>query len=324
MFIGMLGANITIMVSQAVIDSSTLIANVISTIAALLVAAFIISWHFSNLIINNKTLSEEELKEISIEDDPYSLDWYKELYKEQYWIPSRYGYKLYAEYFPVKGEAKGTMIFSHGVTVSHITSIKYMRIFYEEGYHCLIYDHRRHGNSGGKFTSYGYYEKYDMQTVVDWLEERKGFHGKLGIHGESMGAAITILYAGMDGKADFYIADCPYSTILDQLLYRMRVEYNIKLEIVMRVVGLVVRLRAGFRLTDANCLEAVKKVTKPILFIHGSEDDYVTPDMSVKMHEAKPEPKELYLVPKSAHAKALATDPDKYRKIVFDFIKRYQ
>ncbi len=324
MIINSVVAYIYLKIVQSIVDNYSPFKLIFAIIIVILAIVFAVSWHFSNLIINNKTHSEEELNEISIEDDPYSLEWYELLNKEQYWIPSRYGYNLYAEYIPVQGEAKGTMIFSHGVTVSHITSIKYMRIFYEEGYHCLIYDHRRHGNSGGKFTSYGYYEKYDMQTVVDWLEEKKRFHGKLGIHGESMGAAITILYAGMGGKADFYIADCPYSTILDQLLYRMRVEYNIKLQTVMRVVGLVVRLRAGFRLTDANCLEAVKKVKKPILFIHGSEDDYVPPDMSVKMHEAKPEPKELYLVPKAAHAKALATDPDKYRKVVFDFIKRYQ
>jgi fermentation-respiration switch protein FrsA (DUF1100 family) len=324
MITGSVTAHINVKASQAYIDINTPIIIIIAGFIALLVVAFVICWRFSNLIINNKIRSEEELKEISLEDDIYSLDWYDKLNKEQHWIPSRYGYNLYAEYIPVQGAAKGTMIFSHGVTVSRITSIKYMRIFHEEGYHCLIYDHRRHGNSGGRFTTYGYFEKYDLQTVVDWLEENKGFNGKLGIHGESMGAAITILYAGMGGKADFYISDCAYSTILDQLLYRMKIEYNINLNIVMTLVGLIVTLRAGFRLADVNCLEAVKDVEKPILFIHGCEDDYVPTDMSAKMHEVKPEPKDLYLVPEAAHAKALATDPEKYRQVVFDFIKRYQ
>jgi hypothetical protein len=36
----------------------------------------------------------------------------------------------------------------------------------------------------------------------------------IGIHGESMGAVTTLLYAGMDdADADFYVADCPFATL---------------------------------------------------------------------------------------------------------------
>jgi fermentation-respiration switch protein FrsA (DUF1100 family) len=286
-----------------------------------LAALFAFCWRLSNRIINIKTLSPEEIKKIDADDNISSVDWYEQLKKEQYWISSTYGYKLYAEYVPVQGKPKGTMIFSHGVTVSRITSIKYMRLFYEAGYNCLIYDHRRHGKSGGKYTAYGYFEKYDLQTVVDWLEKTKGFCGRLGIHGESMGSAILLLYAGMGGKADFYVADCPYTTVQDQLLYRMKVEYHTQFPLLMRLVAWVVSIRAGFRLSEVNCLEAVKKVKKPILFIHGSEDDYVPTEMGKALYAAKPEPKELYLVPGAHHAKALATDPEKYRQVVFDFIE---
>ncbi|HHY83258.1 MAG TPA: alpha/beta hydrolase [Clostridiales bacterium] len=294
----------------------------VGAVISLLAIVFAITWHLSNRVINIKTLSPEEIKKIDEEDGISSLEWYEQLKKEKHWIPSAFGYNLYAEYIPVPGKVSGTVIFSHGVTVSHITSIKYMRIFYEQGYNCLVYDHRRHGSSGGRFTSYGYFEKYDLETVVNWLEKNKGFCGKLGIHGESMGSAILLLYAGMNGKADFYIADCPYTTIMDQLLYRMEVEYKIRFKPLLGIVSWIIYLRAGFHLRDVNCLEAVKKVSKPILFIHGSDDDYVPAEMGVKLYNAKPEPKELYLVPNAKHAKALAADPERYRQVVFDFINR--
>jgi fermentation-respiration switch protein FrsA (DUF1100 family) len=292
-------------------------------IIALIIAVFAFLWRLSNRVINIRTRSQDEIKKTDEEEGISGFEWYQQLKKEQHWISSAYGYDLYVEYIPVQGATKGTVVFSHGVTMSHITSIKYMRLFYEQGYHCLVYDHRRHGRSGGKYTTYGYYEKYDLQTVVEWLEKTKGFHGKLGIHGESMGAAIVLLYAGMGGKADFYIADCPYTTILDQLLYRMKVEYKISFAPLMHAVSWIISLRAGFALRDVNCLEAAGRVHKPVLFIHGSEDDYVPTEMCKSLFDAKPEPRGLYLVPNAGHARAFAANPEEYGKVVFSFINRY-
>ncbi|MGQ0453143.1 alpha/beta hydrolase, partial [Bacillus sp. SS-TM] len=99
---------------------------------------------------------------------------------------------------------------SIGETVNKINSVKYANLFLKRGYNVLIYDHRRHGKTGGKTTSYGYYEKHDLKSVVDWLKNRFGTNITLGIHGESMGAATLLQYAGLvEDGADFYIADCP-------------------------------------------------------------------------------------------------------------------
>lgn len=79
-----------------------------------------------------------------------------------------------------------------------------MNLFIKKGWNVLIYDHRRHGESGGKTTSYGHYEKFDLQTVVNWLKNEVGESLILGIHGESMGAVTTLLYGGMvEDGADF-------------------------------------------------------------------------------------------------------------------------
>ena len=102
-----------------------------------------------------------------------------------------------------------------------------MNLFLERGFNAIIYDHRRHGDSGGKTTSFGHYEKFDLKAVIDWLKEEKGPTLTLGIHGESMGAATMLLYAGMlEDGADFYIADCPFSDLKEQVSYQLKKEFK--------------------------------------------------------------------------------------------------
>jgi len=297
---------------------------VVGVIAAFLLILTAISLYFANKVINIRVSSDRAILDHMREMGEVSgIGWYEQLEKEAFYIKSPFGYSLYAEYIPVKGPSAGTVVFSHGVTVSHLTSVKYARLFYDIGYNCLIYDHRRHGSSGGRHTSYGHYEKHDLKAVVDWLEENKGFKGRLGIHGESMGSAITLLYAGMEDKADFYVVDCPYTRIRDQLLYRLKVEYGTLLLPIMGMVRHIIRLWAGFDINDVDCLEAVKNIEKPVLFIHGDADDYVPTAMGIALHEAKPEPKAVCLVPGAGHARALAADPEGYRKALVDFLEQY-
>lgn len=50
-----------------------------------------------------------------------------------------------------------------------------------------------------------------------------------------------------------------------------------------------------------DSLQKTKRLTMPVLYVHGTDDDIVPPDMSERLYAATPSPKELLLVPGAGH-----------------------
>jgi fermentation-respiration switch protein FrsA (DUF1100 family) len=199
-----------------------------------------------------------------------------------------------------------------------------MNIFLNRGFNALIYDHRRHGESGGKTTSYGHYEKFDLKAVVDWLKSEKGQDIFLGIHGESMGAATLLLYAGMlEDGADFYIADCPFSDFKEQLAYRLKKEIKVRGDIFLPLADLFLKFRDKYSLSEVSPISVIEKVKHPVLFIHSKKDDFILPSMTEELFEHKQGPKMLFMPENGAHAQSLRENREDYEKAIDEFLENY-
>ncbi|HZG70191.1 MAG TPA: alpha/beta hydrolase, partial [Chondromyces sp.] len=245
---------------------------------------------------------------------------YHELPKEEVWVTSPLGYRI-KTLFVRPNPGKKYVIFSHGVTENKMNSIKYMNLFLKYGFNAVLYDHARHGESEGTKTSYGYYEKYDLQAVVNELIKQEGEEVIFGIHGESMGAATLLLYAGtLEDRADFYVADCPFSDFRRQVEHQMKREIKIVPKWLVHLAEWAVILRGKFRLSEISPLEAVRHIQKPVLFIHSEQDDFILPDMTQELYEQKPGPKQLFLAKKGTHAQSYNENPLEYEKAVEQFL----
>ncbi|WP_145602484.1 alpha/beta hydrolase, partial [Bacillus paralicheniformis] len=165
-------------------------------------------------------------------------------------------------------------------------------------------------------------EKNDLKTVVHWLREKHGEHALIGIHGESMGAVTTLLYAGMDdADADFYVADCPFATFEDQLVYRLKEDFHLPGAFILPLASLFLRWRDGYRIGDVSPLSVVGKIKKPVLFIHSKHDDYIPAESSEMLYEKKPGEKRLYIAEKGAHAMSYTQNRNSYKNTVRDFLQ---
>ena len=295
-----------------------------SIVTTLLAAATTVTGiAMTNRLMYIKKKDDAFILEREISSKRFDEAWYKSCPKEILAVESPNGYTI-SGIFLKPLETKNTVIICHGVTENKINSMRYARMFERLGFNAVVYDHRRHGESQGKTTSYGHYEKFDLQAVVAKVREEIGPDALLGIHGESMGAATTLLYAGtLADDADFYVADCAFSNFpkLLKIIFESAVPIDAKYTIPF--ADFFMRIRDGYSVTEVMPIDAVENIKNPVFFIHSTPDDFIPSTMSEELYEAKPEPKSLKLFDKGAHAKSYNENPGDYEQAVAKFLHDY-
>ncbi|WP_142826503.1 alpha/beta hydrolase [Planococcus soli] len=301
---------------KKLIWTSAIVSSLLTASAT--VAGFIAS----NRLMYVKKKDEQLILERETSAKRYDEVWYSNVPKSEQWIESENGYPIKA-IFLEPHDTNRYVIICHGVTESKVNSFKFARMFERLGFNSVVYDHRRHGDSGGKTTSFGHFEKIDLKAVVQALQLHVGNDLFFGIHGESMGAATTLLYAGMEDTAAFYISDCAYSDIYEQVLHVMKTTTPLRTTLALRLASLFMKMRDGYSISTVSPRETVKNIEKPVLFIHSVNDDFVLPKMSEELYALKQGPKELKLFTVGAHAQSFNKNPEEYEEAVAEFLMKY-
>lgn len=293
--------------------------TVLGTIGVLLLLA---SMYFCRVVTKPKKYSRSYSYNFVIERDEFEKSEFESLHKEPVIVKSPFGYDLSGYFFP-NGESKRVVVFCHGITWNLFGSIKYMMLFRELGFAGIAFDHRNHGESGANTTTFGKYEKHDLGVMVKWIRDRFGNDAIVGLHGESLGAAVALQYLTMDQGISFCVADCPFSDLPDLLKLRMKNDYRLPPFPLINLAGFFSRLSTGLRFAEASPRNALKGVNTPILFVHGKEDRYIPPEMSLEMAEQQRTTRKVYLAPEAGHAESFLKNRDRYREEVIGFMKAF-
>ena len=194
------------------------------------------------------------------------------------------------------------------------------------GFNLLMPDQRAHGQSGGHSITMGAQERYDTRAWAYWASVRSGGKSSIFLMGVSMGAATVLLASGLDLPESVHgiIADCGYSSIRD-ICRTCLPKY---LPYVPVGPGYAVgkagaEIFAHFDPDTVDCRKAVAHTKVPILFIHGSADDFVPCSMSRENYAACASEKELLIIPGATHAMCYYYDTPAYSKAVTDFLKKH-
>ena len=126
-------------------------------------------------------------------------------------------------------------------------------------------------------------------------------------------------------RVSAFIEDCGYSSIWDQLVYQLKMEYGLPPFPILDIASFISSLKNGWSFKDGDAIKQVAKCRKPMFFIHGDADDFVPTEMVYKCYEAKVNGyKELWIVPGAEHARSIHDCWEPYCPRCEDFIGRVE
>ncbi len=282
-------------------------------------ACLLTGLYFLQTATRPKVKTYESTFQFEVKENNVDIEAFSKLDKIEMFFKGHKNHSIHGFLIPRNREK--LVVISHGYTLSLAGSIKYADMFLKNDYSVFLYDHRNHGLSGGDFTSFGYYEKEDLNIIIKNLKQRGSKSMKIGLLGESLGAATVLQFVAENDNVDFAIADCPYSDLKELFLYRMKYDYGFGSKFIINIASVLSLFIQGWSFKHASLKGKLAKVQTPILFIHGEKDMYIPKRMSEEMYMEKNINKWLYIVPGARHAQSLKENPEMYETQVNRFLK---
>lgn len=236
------------------------------------------------------------------------------------------GIRMHAFYARSSHPTTRTAIIIHGYTDNAIRMF-HIGFLYNQllNYNILLPDLRYSGLTGGNAIQMGWLDRKDILQWIDTAPALFGDSIQAVLHGISMGGATTMMVAG-DTTPKYvrcFIEDCGYTSVWDQFSKELKGLFNLPPFPLLYTASWLCQLRYGWNFKEASALSQVAKCRKPMLFIHGDNDDFVPTWMVYKLHAAKPAPKELWIVKGADHAHSYKLYPEEYTARVKTFTEKY-
>ena len=234
--------------------------------------------------------------------------------------------RLHAYYVAAPSPTSKTAVIVHGYTDN---AIRMMMIGYlynrSLGYNILLPDLRYSGLSDGDAFQMGWLDRKDVMQWMEVANEIFGDSTQMLVHGISMGGSTTMMVSGEPQPAyvKCFVDDCGYTSVWDQFSKELKEDFGLPAFPLLYISSWLCDWTKGWNFTEASALEQVKKCRLPMLFIHGEKDDYVPTRMVYELYEAKPEPKELWVVPGADHATSYKLNKEEYTQKVKQFTDKY-
>ena len=213
--------------------------------------------------------------------------------------------RIHAWWIPAENPADRYLMYLHGSALNIGANITHARRFHRMGFSVFLVSYRGYGKSSGTFPTEA--QVYaDAQAAWTYLVEQKGIDPKaIFIYGHSLGGAVAIQLALNNPAAGGLIVEAAFTSIAD--MARRIPKY--------RIFPLELIVHERF-----DSIEKVSRLQAPVLYIHGTDDKLVPPEMSSELYKRTASSKQLKFIPGDGHNNSAAVGGDEYLQAVRSFI----
>lgn len=236
------------------------------------------------------------------------------------------GILLRGWYIPAVNEARGTIIYCHGLNRWRVEMLPRAAFGHSLGYNALFFDFRHAGRSDGEITTLGYQERLDVLGAIRYaLAEKKAARPVI-LWGVSMGAAAALMAAAESPDVAGVISDSTFLSFSETIRHHTRLFLRLPSFPIADEVIHWSAWRGNFDPADFDLGKAVERIgPRPILFIAVENDRRMPPEIARRLHARAASPqKGLLVLPGSRHGEGFNQDPEPYRAAVARFLAPIQ
>ena len=223
-------------------------------------------------------------------------------------------------------DSEKCVILVHGAGGDRVCTYPLAEQYIREGFDVIAIDQRGCGTNPDDKVTFGIKEELDIRAMVKYAREELG-SDKVIVHGQSMGAQTTAIYAsnvtpGSVEAADAVICDSPVpgmELILKEMFGDGDTDsflanyLTFTSKAYMKVVN-------GIDYDDGDTINIVKNDRIPTLVIVSDKDEVCLPNQVEQIYDNIASENKAILHVNSAHIEGIIDDPEGYMKSVDSFL----
>ena len=309
------------------------VTTIVITTAGILVGASCYMLNFSLGYKPAQRLSKEAQLQRVRRECPWTNAWMDSVYSchclRDTFITMPSGYRAHAIYLHAPHPTDSTAVVVHGYKMRAESMLHIAYLYHHDmGWNVLLPDLYGHGQSDGDHIQMGCLDRWD---AIRWAEVAHSIFSADNdsayevMHGISMGAATTMAASGE--KTPYYlqafVEDCGYTSVRDEFTCQLKEQFGLPAFPLMDVTSWLCRLKYGWSFDGIRQIDQVAKCSKPMLFIHGDNDDFVPSWMVHPLYSAKRKGRKAIFIAKgSVHAMAYRDHHKEYTQAVREFLRK--
>lgn len=224
----------------------------------------------------------------------------------------------------LKAPAQGskTLIILHGISSCKEFFLPAAEKLSRQGINVVLFDLRAHGQSGGEYCTFGYYEKHDVSAIVDMLLARDSTQ-EIGVMGHSLGGAIALQALAEDKRLRFGVIESTFSS-LEAVVEQYGINYfGIRSPWLAHHTLDKAAVIAHFNPYQVVPSQSATQITQPVFMSHGDADERIPWQFGKDNfdHLASAD-KQWYLIPNGHHNGLWQAGGPSYEAALMAFLKR--